>query len=150
MKPSRSSSGRLSTRIDRTHAGFTLLEVMVAMAILTLALATYFSALGGSAKLSSNAEQHHMALVLAQAKLEEFLAQKSDVLADERDDLTYRGVKYGFRITSTQVPAPKFGLAAIPPMTKLSRVQVEVFWGNEPALRTYRLVTYRRSAGTDS
>lgn len=150
MKQLRTSPCISQRPVFRIHAGFTLLEVMVALAILTLAVATYFSALGGAARLSSNAEQHHIALVLAQAKLEEFLAQKSDVLSDERDDLTYRGVKYGFRIVATQVPSGKTSLPATPPISRLSRVQVEVFWGNEPTLRSYRLVTYRRLTGTAS
>ena len=131
--------------------GLTLLEVLVAMVILSLAIGTLFSGLGGVSRLSTVASQHEVAMRLAQSKLDEYLRQAGDTLAPEPDDLVYGGVKYGFRITSSlHAPAPSSSeVAPSAPRDPagpavLKKVNIEVFWGIQPNLRRFHLTTYRR------
>lgn len=126
--------------------GLTLLEVLVAMVLLTLAIGTLMSGLGGVSKLSGAASQHDFAVRLAQAKMDEYLRQDGDALSPEPDDLIYAGVKYGVRLSSRMhnpnLAPMQQSTQRLP--TALQRVEVEVFWGGKPDLHRFSLVTYHR------
>lgn len=53
------------------HGGFTLLEVMVALAIMGVAVAILFNVIGNSSKLRGRIDEHAKMVVLARTKTEE-------------------------------------------------------------------------------
>lgn len=125
--------------------GFTLLEVLVAMAILSLAIGVLMSGMGGATRLWGTASQHEVAMQLAQAKLEEYLNQPGGQLSAEADDLTYGGVKYGFRLESTPIDKTPARLQVVTSnQTVLNKVAVVVFWGTKPNLYQYSVTTFQR------
>ena len=56
----------------RGDGGFTLIEVLVAFAIVSLCLATLYNAVGGNARQTALADMHRQTLAFAQDQLERF------------------------------------------------------------------------------
>ena len=67
-------------------AGFTLLEVMVAMAIIAIALTAVFGSQSQSLTLASEAKFSTTAAFLAQSKMAEIEAQKPEDLTSDSGD----------------------------------------------------------------
>lgn len=115
--------------------GFTLVEVLVAFAILAFTLAAAYGVFSDSARAVATGEDHGVALALAQSKLAE-----SDALpADERRDGSGEfDDRFLWRIETEDLPdsAPA-GTAALKPV--LVRVTVEWDSGRSIALETIRL-----------
>lgn len=55
----------------KTHSGFTILEVMVALAIIGISIGIFFSLIGNSSKLKGKIDDHSRLLLLARTKTEE-------------------------------------------------------------------------------
>jgi general secretion pathway protein I len=60
---------------DRTQSGFTLLEVMVAVAILAIALTAIFSSQVGALRIGNRARRTNVATILARCKMAELEEQ---------------------------------------------------------------------------
>ena len=91
MSPRCPSSGGASS-------GFTLLEVLVAMALAGIGIAIAFAGISGATRLARKSHEHEIATRLAAAKLEEVLASPGfDLAPDPRTD-RYAGVDYGYKI----------------------------------------------------
>ncbi len=82
------------------HCGFTILEVMVALAIMGVAVAVFFNIIGNSSKLRGRIDEHAAMVVLARTKTEEaFLGVLGDpnVVTTEKSSFegtTKDGVKW--------------------------------------------------------
>ena len=72
-----------------TRRGFTLLEVMVAVAILGLALTAIFSSEVGASNVAQRAKRQNVATTLARCKMgeiEEFIAVEGLPLVEKEDE----------------------------------------------------------------
>jgi general secretion pathway protein I len=107
--------------VTRRARGFTLIEVVVAFAILALALGALYETFGGSLKRSAMASQRELAALRAESLLAEFRGS-GGALPHE-----HRGADAGFEWTITTKPYP----AELEERSAWTaeRVTVEVRWG---------------------
>ena len=138
--------------MSRPQAGFTLLEVLVAMVVVGAGFAVGLAAMSGSLRLMRSAGEYEQAMLLARAAITEALAYPDYDIADDREREVYQGVEYAYRVEfrpvrltpSTQATqatqATESENARATPVA-LEQISVDVYWGEG---RNYRLVTYRR------
>jgi prepilin-type N-terminal cleavage/methylation domain-containing protein len=132
----------------RPQAGFTLLEVVVAIAVVGAGFAVGLAAMSGSLRLMRSAGEYEQGMLLARAAITESLSYPDYDIADDREREVYQGVEYGYRIEfrpvrldqPTQSTQPAENARAAP--APLEQLSVDVYWGEG---RNYRLVTYRRT-----
>lgn len=121
----------------RRQAGFTLLEVLVALIILTVVGVAVLQLFGGGLRLARASADHLEATLLAAAKLSELPAGAVEEGATEGNEGPYRW---------TRQVAFEPGLLPLDPkapqanQVRLARVSVEVRWGKN---RHVELVTLR-------
>ena len=132
------------------QAGFTLLEVVVAMTVVGAGFAVGLAAMSGSLRLMRSSGEYEQAMLLARAAMTEALAYPDYDIADDREREVYKGTEYAYRVEfrpvrldpagDARAAATQSGSAGTP--TPLEQISVDVYWG-EGRNRTYRLVTYR-------
>lgn len=130
--------------------GFTLIEVVVAVAIVGAGFAVGLAAISGSLRLMRAAGESEQAMLLARSAMLEAVNFPEHNIAADRDREVYGGVEYGYRTEFRPVKLITEDQARITPApVSLQQVSVDVYWGGDPA-RNYRLVTYRLAQGTDA
>ena len=129
--------------------GFTLLEVLVAMALIGIGFATAFVALSGARRLSEKVAAHEVAMQIARAKLDEILHAKGNTLIDDiggNKELIYAGQSFGYQVKIRPVAVPLAGSTDDP---LVEDVGIEVFWGDKNTKNSkekqysYQLATMR-------
>ena len=143
--------------MNRAQAGFTLLEVVVAIAVIGAGFAVGLAAMSGSLRLMRAADEYEQAMLLGRAAMTEALAYPDYDIVEDREREFYHGVEYAYRVEfrpvrvdQTAEPAGAtgstqsagVGAAASSTPSPLEQISVDVYWG-EGRSRTYRLVTYR-------
>ena len=126
--------------------GFTLLEVLVALAILGAGAAMAYAAMGAGVRLNARALTHEAALRLAQAKLDEVLAHPEFALADDDRSDEYAGQSFGFRLSARPAAwmAPRtFEQVREHLNFDLEEVRVEVYWGDGAQRQSHEVRTLR-------
>ena len=162
---------RLSTSVRNSRTGFSLLEVMLATALLAASAMVLSSLLGLGAKFGSRAEQLTEAISQAQSLMDEFVAlPPRDTALDEEMSGELAGTRpRGYRIRVTPVSlggganrsgsiASVDGAAGDENRAGLVRVTVEILAtpvaasgeGTTPLCRISRLVRQRRLSGARS
>ncbi len=135
------------------QAGFTLLEVVVAVAVVGAGVAAGLAAMSGSLRLLRTAGESEQAMLLGRSAMVEALNYPDYEVVADRDREVYEGVEYAYRIEFRPVRLVSDDEArAAPPAVALQQISVDVSWGEERA-RGYRLVTYRLiapAAGTQT
>jgi general secretion pathway protein I len=127
--------------------GFTLLEVLVATAIMAIAVTTALSALRTSLRNADRQTETARAASLARRKMSELLAQTlapcCQVLEGGFPPVYTGGVAAGWSALITpseaEFPHPAPGVAGI------ERIQLEVWWQSGAGRRTMKLEAYRRA-----
>jgi general secretion pathway protein I len=127
--------------------GFTLLEVLVATAIMAIAVATALSALRTSLRNADRQTETARAASLARRKMGELLAQTlapcCQVLEGGFPPAYTGGVAAGWSAmitpTETTGPQPQPGMASI------ESIQLEIWWQSGAGRRTMKLEAYRRA-----
>ncbi len=118
----------------KKKAGFTLLEVMIAMAILAIALVAVFQMQSQSISMSTESRFMTTASLLAQSKMADIEAEASLGNQSQKGDFApdYPEYAWTIQVTDTQI-------------AKLKRIEVNVF--NKVLTRggTYQLVFYKTS-----
>ena len=118
----------------KKKAGFTLLEVMIAMAILAIALMAVFQLQSQSISMSSESRFMTTASLLAQSKMADIEAVASLSNSNQKGDFAPEYPEYAWttQVTDTQI-------------AKLKRIEVNVF--NKVRIRggAYQLVFYKTS-----
>ena len=119
-------------RRKSAHAGFTLLEVMIALAMLAIALVTAFQSQSQSISMASESRFATTAPLLAQGKMAEIEAVKlSEVTASEGDfGDAFPDYKWRIEVSDTEFEA-------------LKKIEVQVASTALKSRNTYRLVLYR-------
>lgn len=136
------SPARFQSRTD--GRGFTLIEVLVALAILAIALTVLFQVFGSGSRAIVASERYLMATMLARSVMDDIGAETPVVAGENSGD-----VGDGYRWTIRSSPSP-----AIAPVMDGDRiltpylVQVEISWNGRPVttLTTLRLVTSKKSS----
>lgn len=118
----------------KKKTGFTLLEVMIAMAILAIALVAVFQMQSQSISMASESRFMTTASLLAQSKMADIEADALLGNSSQKGDFApaYPEYAWTIQVTDTQI-------------AKLKRIEVDVF--NKAMIRggTYQLVFYKTS-----
>ena len=107
------------------NRGFTLLEVMVAVALLAVALVTLLGSQSQSVSYANSAKFETMAALLAQAKMSEILIQDAESLSSDSGVFSDEYPGYAWEATVNDVSIE--GLGAI--SDYLKQVDLTVTWG---------------------
>jgi general secretion pathway protein I len=118
----------------RTDSGFTLLEVIVALAILTAGLLGLFELLSGSLRLSGGARDSTAASLYASQRLEEALLAPSPA---EGEESGLFGEKYRWTTHTSFLPEEE-GLPFRP-----IRIEVTVRWSDGERVRAVNVAATR-------
>jgi general secretion pathway protein I len=124
--------------------GFTLVEVLVAFAILALTLVVLLQAFGGGLRAVSASERYLMAAMLARSVLDDVGAETPIVAGEGSDDIG-DGYRWTTRIAPSRTISPvRDGDQLQVPY----EVQVEISWNGKPVttLTTLRLVAQPQSS----
>lgn len=116
--------------IVRNETGFTLLEVMISVAILAITLTVIYGSQSQSLSLAAEAKFNIRAAFLLQQKVAELESGNSDLQSDEGEfGEDYPGFRWRVDVDDAVFDTREFG---VDPEQPLKRVMVEVFWENSP------------------
>lgn len=106
--------------------GFTLLEVMIAVAIIAIALTTLLGSQSQSVSFANNAKFETMAALLAQSKMSEITTQKANGLTNDRGDFgeDYPGYSWELSVSDLAIPPEVADIS-----NYLKQVDLTVTWG---------------------
>ncbi len=122
----------------RNFEGFTLLEVMIAVAVLTIALAAVLGLQSRSLSLASESRFHTTSALLAQEKMAEMAVLPVNKLSSDSGDFGEFFPGYAWRVTVRNAGLP--GLETM--KGRLKRIDLEVTCGTGDLYR-YDLRLYR-------
>ena len=108
-----------------TIKGFTLLEVMIAVALIAIALVTLLGSQSQSVSYANSAKFETMAALLAQSKMSEILIQDAGALSGDSGDFgdDYQG--YAWEATVSDV-----SIAGLDTISEyLKQIDITVTWG---------------------
>ena len=119
-------------------SGFTLLEVMVAMAIIAIALTAVLGSQSQGVSLASEAKFNTTAPLLAQSKIAEIEVAEQGVLTGDSGDFgeDFPGYIWEFSVEDTVFEEPE-NVSDL-----LKRIDLKVSWGEEQQYQ-YHLILYR-------
>lgn len=124
-------------------SGFTLLEVMVAMAIIAIALTAVLGSQSQSLSLASEAKFSTTAAFLAQSKMAEIEAEKPEDLTSDSGDFgeDFPGYRWDLTVNDVTLDEPE-GVS-----DHLKQIDLTVSWEEHDQYR-YSLKLYRFSQKT--
>ena len=120
------------------NRGFTLLEVMIAVALIAVALVTLLGSQSQSVSFANSAKFEIMAALLAQSKMSEITIQDADSLSSDSGDFGDDYPGYAWEATVSDVSIE--GVEAI--SDYLKQIDLTVTWGVfSYNIRLYHYVT---------
>ena len=127
-------------------AGFTLIEVVVAIALLGISYVAILGAMSGSLKLARKAAEHQNAVLLARSKMSEAMLGSGLEIIEPENEEKYSGVTYAYKIEYRDVPFVEPPLAEkLKLPVKLEEIAVEVYWGPPGKENRFRLTSLKLS-----
>jgi general secretion pathway protein I len=130
----------------KSERGFTLLEILVATAIMGIAVAGVMNGLASSSRNASRITQYDRAAMLGRLKMDELLADDAApinrMLAGNYRPIESGGVQAGWqgRIVPFETPA----LEMAPGVQVVERVELEIWWMDGPTRRSFTLEGIKR------
>jgi len=127
--------------------GFTLLEVMIAVAIIAIALTTLLGSQSQSVSFANSAKFETMAALLARSKMSEIEMQGKDTLASDSGDFgdDYPGYAWEVAVSDISI-GEAFNISDY-----LKQVDLTVTWGVfSYNLRLYQYVAESNGKGSDN
>jgi general secretion pathway protein I len=127
------------TWIRRPPAGFTLLEVMVAMAIMAIVLVSVYRMHSQTLSMNSANRFYTLAPMLAQSKLAQLETGSSELMADDSGDFGEQFPGYAWIVAVEDVAVDALGEIS----NDLKKIELTVSLNNNEyayTVRTYRLV----------
>lgn len=118
----------------RAHEGFTLLEVMIAVALIAIALTTLLASQSQSVSFANSAKFETMAALLAQSKMSELVLGGGDTLSGDSGDFGEDYPGYAWEATVSDFSIE--GADAV--SDYLKQIDLTVTWG----VFSYRLRLY--------
>jgi general secretion pathway protein I len=131
--------------------GFTLLEVLVATAIMAIAVTTAVTALRTSLRNADRQMELDRVGAVAQRKMDELLAERLNPHCQGFGGVFPPAYTGGIEAGWTAMVTP-YETATMPPgpgSPALERIQLEVWWKTMTGRKTMRLEAYRRTVLTD-
>lgn len=129
----------------RAQAGFTLLEVLVATAIMGIAVAGVLSGLSGASRNAARITQYDRAVILARSKMDELLVdfslRRGEPIEGRFAPEASAGVEAGWRAVVTPFETLDSSGAGY---FVIDRVALEIWWMDENTRRSFSLDGYRR------
>ncbi len=120
------------------NRGFTLLEVMIAVALIAVALVTLLGSQSQSVSFANSAKFETMAALLAQSKMSEITIQDADSLSSDRGDFGDDYPGYAWEATVSGVSIEGVGALS----DYLKQIDLTVTWGVfRYNIRLYHYVT---------
>jgi len=107
------------------NRGFTLLEVMIAVALIAISLTTLLGSQAQSVSYANSAKFETMAALLAQSKMSEITIQHADSLSSDRGDFGDDYPGYAWEATVSDVSIE--GMDTI--SNYLKQIDLTVTWG---------------------
>ena len=128
---------RNSSGFSRTAFGFTLLEVMIALAVMSIVLVSVYRMHSQSLTMNTAARFYTVAPLLAQNKMAELEAFSSDGFPEDSGDFGDQYPGYSWQTSISEVSSEMLGEVA----NDLKRIDLTVSYNNNQfthSLRTYR------------
>jgi prepilin-type N-terminal cleavage/methylation domain-containing protein len=138
--------GHRSRGQNHSRRGFTLLEALVATAIMGIAVAGVLSALAGSSRNAARLTEYDRATLLARSKMDELLVDhtlpRKVPIEGVFDPAVTGGISAGWRaLVVPYETAPGAG----PGEWVVDRIELEIWWLNGTYRRSFTLDGFRRS-----
>jgi type II secretion system protein I len=129
----------------RSKNGFTLLEVLVATAIMGIAVAGLLNTIAGAAHNAARLTEYDRAVLLAKSKMDELLAepklQRNVPMIGEFDAVRTGGIPCSWRA----VVQPFETVPGSPPGTwDVDRIELEIDWMDGAVKHSFSLEGFRR------
>jgi general secretion pathway protein I len=128
----------------KPRAGFTLLELLVATAIMGVAVVGALSAISGAMRNATRLMERDRAVLLARTKMNELAADRmappNQRLGGRFDPLQCGGHEAGWQAMISPFERPK---QRGPGSPALERIELEVWWMAGDERRTYQIQGYR-------
>ena len=129
-------SHQKSTGVGREAFGFTLLEVMVAMAVMAIVLVSVYRMHSQTLTMNTAARFYTQAPLLAQKKMAEVTTTSSGIFASDSGDFGENYPGYSWQVSTADVSSEVLGEVA----DDLKRIDVTVAYSQFSfGLTTYRL-----------
>jgi len=132
-------NSQLATRIQHPVSGFTLLEVLIAMAIMAIVLVSVYRMHSQTLTMTAASRFYTQAPMLAQSKLSQLEANPSEVVAGDSGDFGEQFPGYSWSVSAEDVSSEVLGETA----GDLKRVELTVSLNEkeyEYSVRTYLFV----------
>ncbi len=130
-----------------SSAGFTLLEVMIAVALIAIALVTLIGAQAQSVSIATGSRFETMASLLAQWKLTEFSLQDYEQLTGGEGNFGEEYPHFLWKSEVNELAEDETGIKGAKGLLKAVDVTV---WGDQDTTRTYtvRTILYKNPTAT--
>ncbi len=130
-----------------SSAGFTLLEVMIAVALIAIALVTLIGAQAQSVSIATSSRFETMASLLAQWKLTEFNLLDYEQLTSEEGNFGEEYPHFFWKSEVNELAEDETGIKGAKGLLKAVDVTV---WVDQDTTRTYtvRTILYKKPAAT--
>jgi general secretion pathway protein I len=129
----------------KQNRGFTLLEVLVATAIMGIAIAGVLNTISGAARNASRLTEYDRAVLLAQSKMDELLAEpklpRNVPMAGEFNAVRTGGIPCSWRAVIQPFETVSGGA---PGTWAVDRVQLEIDWMDGSVKHSFSLEGFRR------
>ena len=128
---------RNSSGFSRTNFGFTLLEVMIALAVMSIVLVSVYRMHSQSLTMNTAARFYTVAPLLAQNKMAELEALSSEGFPEDSGDFGEQYPGYSWQTSISEVSSEVLGEVA----NDLKQIDLTVSYNNNQfihSLRTYR------------
>jgi general secretion pathway protein I len=129
-----------ASSLQHPASGFTLLEVMIAMAIMAIVLVSVFRLHSQTLSMTTANRFYTQAPLLAQSKMSQLEATSSDVVSGDSGDFGDKFPGYGWSVSTDEVSSETLGEAA----ENLKRIDVTVTLNEneyEYTIRLYRMMS---------
>jgi general secretion pathway protein I len=128
-----------------SSAGFTLLEVMIAVALIAIALVTLIGAQAQSVSIATGSRFETMASLLAQWKLTELSLQEFEQLTGSAGNFGEEYPHFSWKSEINALAEDETGIKGAKDLLKAVDVTV---WGDQDTTRTYtvRTILYKKPA----
>ena len=126
-----------SCGIQRRACGFTLFEVLVAMAVLSIVLVSVYRMHSQTLTMNTAARFYTQAPLLAQKKMAEVTTSSAGIFSSDSGDFGENYPGYSWQVTTTDVASELLGEVA----NDLKRIDIKVSYANNQF--SFDLTTYR-------